>query len=153
MARAKAAEAEPVDFSAGDSLMVDLNDVEDASFELLPNALYPCVISECVFDFSQSAGNPMWSLVLEVTDGEYTGRKLYTHLVFAGKGMPYTKRQLARIAPELFDGPFNPEDDDVVATMPGKNVSAKVSKQKWEGEWRNNIRDLFAARDEGGFNV
>jgi len=152
MAKTKAA-AEAVDFSEGDSLMVDLNDVEDVTFEALPRGLYPCVISECEFSYSQASGNPMWTLVLEVTDGEYTGRKLYSHLVFHGKGLPITKRQLSRIAPDLFDGPFNPEDEDVIATMLGRNISAKTAPRKFEGEMRDNVRDLFAASEEGGFGV
>ncbi|KKM27260.1 hypothetical protein LCGC14_1576560 [marine sediment metagenome] len=146
--------AEPaVDFSEGDSLMVDLNDVEDVTFEALPRAIYPCVIAECEFNYSQASSNPMWTLVLEVSDGEYTGRKLYSHLVFAGKGLPITKRQLARIAPELFEGPFDPEDENVIASMLGKNIRAKVTQRKYEGEWTNNVRDLFPAGEEAGFGV
>jgi len=149
----KRAEAEVVDFSEGDSLMVDLNEVEDVSFEALPKGIYACVISECEFSYSQSAGNPMWTLVLEVSDGEFTGRKLYSHLVFRGAGMPITKRQLQRIAPELFDGAFNPEDEDVIASMLGRNINAKTAPRKYEGVMRDNVRDLFAASEEGGFGV
>ncbi len=151
MAKKQAAEA--VDFSQGDSLMVDLNQVEDVSFEALPRGIYPCVIAECEFSYSQSAGNPMWTLVMEVSDGEYTGRKLFSHLVFAGKGLPITKRQLSRIAPELFDAPFNPEDDDTIASMLGKNINVKTAPRKYDGEMRDNVRDLFPPSEDGGFGV
>ncbi len=153
----KAAEAVPeadvVDFSEGDSLMVDLNEVEDVTFEALPRAIYPCVISECEFTFSQAKGNPMWTLVLEVSEGEYTGRKLYSHLVFQGPGLPITKRQLSRIAPELFDGPFNPEDENIIQSILGRNIKAKVTQRKFEGQWTNNVRELYAAEEGGGFGV
>jgi len=139
-----------VDFSQGDSLMVDFNSVEDVSFEALPRGMYPCVISDCEFTYSQSSGNPMWTLQMELTDGEYAGRKLYSHMVFAGKGLPITKRQLTRIAPELLEGPFNPEDSEVIASMLGREVKAKVSVRKYEGEDRNNVQDLFP-NDGGGF--
>lgn len=148
MAKKEAAAA--VDFSEGDSLMVDFNSVEDVSFEALPRGMYPCVISDCEFTYSQSSGNPMWTTQLEVTDGDYAGRKLYTHMVFAGKGLPITKRQLTRIAPELLEGPFNPEDPEVIASMLGKEVKAKVSVRKYEGEDRNNVNDLFP-NEGGGF--
>ncbi len=155
MARNKAAEAEVesagVDFSAGDSLMVDFNAVEDVSFEVLPRAMYPCVVANCEFNYSQNAGNPMWSLELEVEDGEFAGRKLFTHLVFVGKGLPFTKRQLARIAPELLEGPFNPEDEQVIATMLGRRLRAKVNIRKFEGENRNNVGDLFPAEEADTF--
>lgn len=150
---AKKGAAEAVDFSEGDSLMVDLNDVEDVTFEALPRAIYPCVIADCEFLYSQSAGNPMWTLTMEVTDGDYAGRKLYSHLVFKGPGMPITKRQLSRIAPELFDGPFNPEDDDVIQKMIGRNINVKTQPKKFEGQMRDNVRDLFAASEEAGFGV
>ncbi len=150
---AKKAAAEAVDFSPGDSLMVDLNDVEDVSFEALPKGIYPCVIAECEFSYSQSKGNPMWTLVLEVSDGDYTGRKLFSHLVFAGPGMPITKRQLQRIAPELFDGAFNPEDEDIIQSMLGRAIQAKTAPKKYEGEMRDNVRDLFAASEDTGFGV
>ncbi len=150
---AKKQTAEAVDFSEGDSLMVDLNDVEDVTFEALPRGIYPCVIAECEFSYSQAKGNPMWTLVLEVSDGEFTGRKLYSHLVFKGAGLPITKRQLQRIAPELFDSAFNPEDEAVIASMLGRNINAKTAPRKYEGEMRDNVRDLFAASEDGGFGV
>lgn len=150
---AKKGAAEAVDFSEGDSLMVDLNEVEDVTFEALPRGIYPCVIAECEFSYSQSAGNPMWTLTMEVSEGDYAGRKLFSHLVFAGAGLPITKRQLARIAPALFDGAFNPEDDEVIATIVGLNISVKTQPRKYEGVMRDNVRDLFAASEEAGFGV
>ncbi len=150
---AKKAAAEAVDFSQGDSLMVDLNDVEDVTFEALPKGIYPCVIAECEFSYSQAAGNPMWTLVMEVSDGDYTGRKLFSHLVFAGAGLPITKRQLQRIAPELFEGAFNPEDEDIIQSMLGRAIQAKTAPRKYEGVMRDNVRDLFAASEDTGFGV
>ncbi len=149
MAKAKPADDAVVDFSQGDSLMVDFGSTEDlGEREVLPRAFYPCVIAECEFTYSNSKGTPMWTLTLEVRDGEYAGRKLYSHLVMAGKGLPFTKRTLARIAPELLEGAFNPEDADIISTMLGKDVRAKVTVGNYEGEKTNSVRDLYA--DEGG---
>ena len=58
--------SEAVDFSDGDSLVVDFGAVEDTAFEALPKGMYPCTIAECEFTYSQSSGNPMWTLQLEV---------------------------------------------------------------------------------------
>lgn len=150
---AKKGAADAVDFSEGDSIMVDLNAVEDVSFEALPKGIYPCVIAECDFSYSQASGNPMWTLVMEVTDGDYAGRKLFSHLVFAGAGLPITKRQLSRIAPELFDSAFDPEDDDVIQGMLGKNVMAKTAPRKYEGVMRDNVRDLFGPSEDSSFGA
>ena len=140
--------AAAVDFSEGDSMMVDFNDVEDVSFEALPVGMYSCIIADCEFVFSQSSGNPMWTLQLEVRDGEYANRKLYTHWVFKGAGLPITKRQLTRLAPDLIAGPFDPQDPDAIQQILGLEVKAKVVIRKYEGRDTNNVRDLFL--DEGG---
>ncbi len=136
---------EAVDFSEGDSLVIDMNDVEEVSFEALPRGVYPCTIAECEFTYSQSSGNPMWTLQLEVSEGEYAGRILYSHLVFKGAGLGFTKRQLNRIAPELMEKPFDVQDVEVISTMLGKQLKAKVTIRKYEGNDTNNVRDLLAA--------
>ncbi len=133
---------EAVDFSEGDDLVVDFNAVEDTSFEVLPKGMYNAVIAECEFTYSK-AGNPMWTLRLEVSDGEYAGRILFNHLVFAGAGLGITKQNLGRIAPELLENPFDPKDADVIASMLGKNIKAKVTVGKYDGEDTNNVRGLF----------
>ena len=69
-------------------------------------------------------------------------------MVFKGAGLPITKRQLGRIAPELLEGAFDPTDPDVIAVMLGKDVKAKVTIRDYEGRKVNNVRDIFA--DEGG---
>lgn len=137
-----------VDFSEGDSLMVDFNNVDDVSFEALPVGIYPVTIADCEFTYSQSSGNPMWTLKLEVSEGEYAGRILFSHMVFAGKGLPMTKKSLSRIAPTLLESAFNPEDPDIIANMLGLDLKAKVTVRKYEGRDTNNVRDLFP--NEGG---
>ena len=149
MAKAKAAPA--VDFSEGDSLMVDLNEVADVSFEALPRAMYPVIVAECEFSHSQSKGTAMWTLTLEVSDGEFAGRKLFSHMVWEGPGLPITKRQITRIRPDLLEGPFDPQDEDVIASMLGLDLRAKVTVRKYQGEDRNNVQDLFPGGDDDSF--
>jgi hypothetical protein len=141
--------SEAVDFSDGDSLVVDFNTVEDTSFEALPKGMYPCQIAECEFTYSQSSGNPMWTLQLEVSEGEFAGRKLFNHLVFAGKGLGITKQNLARIKPDLLESPFDPTDEEVIASMLGLAVKARVTVRKYEGEDRNNVQGLFPGDGDG----
>lgn len=135
---------EAVDFSEGDSLTVDFTQVEDTSFEALPKGMYDCIVAENEFTYSQASGNPMWTLKLEVAEGEYAGRTLFNHLVMAGKGLPITKQNLGRIAPELMAGPFDPQDIETVNSILGRQVKAKVTIRKYEGEDRNNVAGLYA---------
>ena len=144
---------EAVSFEEGASLVVDMSGVDEAQeFEAIPAGMYPCQIIENEFGYSQSKGTPMWTLVLEVSEGEYAGRRLWNHMVMAGKGMPFTKKDLAQIAPELLENPFSADDAEVVASMLGKDVIAKVKIQFREGEKQNNVRGLFAADEGDGFS-
>lgn len=143
-------ESTGVDFSEGESMLVDFSNVEDVSFEVLPAGMYECVIAECNFTHSQSSGNAMWTLVLEVEGGDHAGRKLYTHWVFEGKGLPMTKRLVKRIAPELLEAPFDPEDDEITSSMIGRQLKAKVAVGMYQGNKNNNVKDLFPNEGDGG---
>jgi hypothetical protein len=137
-------------FEGGDgSILIDLSNIEDTGFELLPKGTYPCTIESCEYGMSQNSGQPMWTLKLNVTEGPYEGRKLFTHLSFSPKALPVTKRSLAAIAPELLSGPFNPEV--VASDMEGKSVRAEVAIEKYQGENRNRVRTLKAAGSSDAF--
>lgn len=140
-----------VDFSEGEEVTtIDWNDVEDSSFEVMPKGMYPCLVSECEFTYSQRSGNPMWTVTLEVSEGEYAGRKLFTHLVFGGKALPITKETLQRIKPELLEmNPFDYTDEEAISNMLGTAVKAKVGIRKYEGQDRNNVDRLFPGGGDG----
>lgn len=141
---------EGASFSEGESVVVDFNDVEDSAFEALPKGMYNCRVDELTYDISQNSGNPMWTWILEVEDGDFAGRKLFFHTVFAGKGLPRTKKVLQRVAPKLLEGPLNPEEVANSGSMIDLRIRARVDIRKYEGEDRNNVRDLFPP-EEGGF--
>ncbi len=145
---------EVVDFSTDSGgLMVDLDQVEEVTYEAIPRGIYPCVIADCEFGMSQSSGNPMWTVVCEVSDGEYAGTKLWTYMVFAGKGLGITKRHLGRIIPELASSPFDPENLDIINQMLGLEINVKVGIRPYEGENRNTVLDLYAATGDDGFGL
>lgn len=142
--------ADNIDFSEDDDLvtegssMVDFSDTDDpAGFELMPRAMYPCVIEELEFTYSEKSGNPMWSWVLEVEEGEFAGRKLFYYTVFEGKGKPFTKKTLSRVAPELLEAPFDPQQVADDGTLLGRRVRARVGTKRYQGETRNDVKDLF----------
>jgi hypothetical protein len=146
-------DAEGVESEAGEeegSVVVDLSGVdEDAGFETRPRGTYPVEVIECEFKYSQNSGKPMWELVLDVEDGhEYEGSRFWFYVSFAEKALPRTKKTLAAIYPELLESPFDPEAVADEGTLVGLRCRAKVIKRRYEGEWRNSVRELLAPEGE-----
>lgn len=135
----------------GDGGLVDFNDTEDGDFELMPRAMYNCIVEELEYTRSEKSENAMWAWVLEVEDGEFAGRKLFFYTVFEGKGKPRTKKILSRVAPELLESPFDPQQIADDGILLGRRVRARVGTNRYEGEMRNNVKDLFEAEDSDGF--
>lgn len=134
--------------SAEGSLTVDLTDVEDGGFDVIPKGVYNTIVDDAEFKVSQAGGNPMISLTLEVEDGEYAGRKLFTHVVFSPKAMSMAKRTIKRLGLNtLLEGPFNPED--VVDDFIGARGRARVTVEKYEGEDTNRVKQILPAAEGG----
>ncbi len=148
---AKAAKKDAVvNFTEGDSLVVDFNEVEEITFEALPKGPYEVIVAENDFGFSQ-AGNPMWTLQLEVTEGEHAGRRLFNHLVFFGAGLGFTKTTLGRIAPQMLESPLDPSDEDSIQAMLGIECRAQVTVEKYKDGFTNNIKGLYALSSDSSF--
>lgn len=137
-----------LDVSEGSGELVDFSNVEDPSFEVMPKGNYPVVITECEFTYSQ-AGNQMWTMVLEVSEGEYEGRKLFFHVVFSEKALPFARRTLMQLAPDLLEAPFDPTQPELPDRFVNMMCIAQVGLQKYEGEQRNSVRQLLRAEGEG----
>lgn len=144
---------EGVEFDAegDDSLLIDLNDVEDSDFEPLPKGMYNVVLEDLEYKMSESAGNPMWTWTLEVEDGDFQGRKLFMHTVFQGKGLPITKRAIAQVFPHLMQGAFNPQEVAESGNLLGARMRARVGQQMYDGRKTNNVKGVFAAADPSDF--
>lgn len=130
-----------------DSFIINMEEVENTSFELIPKGMYNCIIEDCEFTTSESSGQYMWKTKLMITDGDYEGKKLIWFGSFSEKALSMTKGNIARFAPELLSASFNPkkiaDDGDLV----GVSVRAKVVINKYQGENRSQIKDLYAGED------
>lgn len=143
MTKEEKEENEGVGFEGGDDVpSIDLSSVEDDNFDIIPKGLYNIIIDEATYGLSNASQNPMISLTLVVEDGDYQGRKLFTHVVFSAKTMSMAKRTIKRLGlEELLQGPFNPEAS--AELFVGKRAKAKVGIQKYEGEDRNQVKGLL----------
>ena len=150
MAKRAAAQSPGVQVGPGSVSAIDLSSVEGPSFEVMPRGNYQCVVTECDFDFSSTKGEPMWKMRLEVMEGEFEGRRLFSNMMWAGNGLTFTKRDLEAIRPDLAGAAIQPDDDVLLDSMVGLRVTAKVATQRYEGETRNNVRQLLAPVEGDG---
>ena len=135
--------------NSDEGLIVDLSGVdENGDFPVMPRGVYPTTVESCTYEISQSGGNPMWSLILEVNEGEYQGQKLFTHIVFSEKALPRAKKAIMILKSELLDGPFNPEEQ--AEELVGIDCAARVDIKKYEGKDRNNVKAILPASAAGG---
>lgn len=133
-------------------MKVNLSGVEEqGGFEAMPRGNYPVVVDNVEFGHSQSSGNPMWTWTLEVSEGEYQGRKLFYHTVFTDKAIGRVKKALRAVgAVNLLEDDFDPEEVADNGDLAGLSCLAKVAVSTYEGEKRNNVKDLLPIAGGGG---
>jgi len=147
----------PAEHAAGEegggAFVVDFSGVPDqADLPVVPRGIYDATIDELTFGHSQSSGNPMWTFIFELSEsaGEYAGRKMYFHAPFVENMMPRVKKVLSRIAPELLNGPLEPEKIADEGTLLGRPARIRLDIKKYEGRNRNNVRDVLAPNTDAG---
>jgi hypothetical protein len=147
---ADANDAAMFDGDAEEGFTVDLSDTDEnaSGFVAIPRGMYPAIIDDCTYGLSQRSGNPMWTIVWEIESGEFAGRKLFFHLPFTPNMKPRVKKFLARVAPELANVPFNPKSVAEEGLLIGKRGKLRVDVRKYEGENRNNVRDVLPPEAE-----
>jgi hypothetical protein len=132
-----------------DSVMVDLTDVQEMSFEAIPKGTYPVILDQLEYQLSKSSGQPMWNARFTVTSGEYQNRKLFTFISFSPKALPGTKKVLRILKPELLEGAFDPKAVAESGEMIGIECRVRVGIQEYEGTDRNRITDYMSPAKEG----
>lgn len=132
-----------------DGFELDLNDVDEnaGGFTAIPRGNYQAIVDDVIYGNSQRSGNPMWTWTFEVCEGEYTGRKLFFHSPFTPNMISRVKRVLTRVAPELANTKFNPKEVAESGALLGKRATLRVDVRKYEGENRNNVKDVLPPQD------
>ena len=148
-----------VETEGGDGLVIDLSETtEGAGFEAVPVGVYDVFVESLEFGASQRSGNKMWTWTFQVEgDGEFRNRKFFYHTTFNEGGLPRLKRCLARIQgidgslEHLLTSRFNPQKVADEGILLGARCRIRVGKRKYEGEWRNDVKDVLppAAHAEG----
>jgi len=137
---------------SGDSLLLDMESVEEQSFETIPKGTYAVIVEETEFRMSATSGKPMWNLTLVITDGEFKGRKVWHIMSFSEGAMPTTKAQLLKFAPEVISARFDPKKIAESGVLNGKKFRVKTKIEAYQGEDRTKIAQVLPAADSDGFD-
>lgn len=145
------AEGQGTDFEQGEGEAIDMSGVaESGGFEVLPKGVYPFVVSSAEYKLSQ-AGNRMFSLQLEVEDGDYAGRKLFTNITFSQKALGMAKLTLKALGASYYDATDFVPSQETANELVGLRGRAQVAIEKYEGEDTNRVKNIKPALD--GENV
>ena len=119
---------------------------QNGDFETLPIGEYNCFVYELEGKIS-SNDNPMISITLKVTDGEYENRRLWTNATLTPKAWFKVEEFFDAVnydmdnLPELAETPqeiVSAVQDDVLGTK----VNAVVDHRTWNGKEQENVKKL-----------
>jgi len=119
-------------------LTIDLSNVED--FSAIPEGVYSAYVVDVEVGTS-SAGNTMATLTLNISEGEYENRKLFTHMVFTERSMWRVKQILEAILGREIEktNEFELDTEELI----GKKVKIRVSQREYQGVMRNNVDAVY----------
>lgn len=127
----------------------DVEEQEGGDLEVLPRGKYACTIDESEFALSKENQNPMINLRMEVTDGEYEGRKLWYRIVLTKKTVGMVKHSLRVLGVKFPTKEMSwkaagkwleklADSGDLI----GQELTATVKIRTYEGEKRNEVRSI-----------
>ena len=110
--------------------------VSDGDFDLMPEGDYPIKITESSIGQSKSSSNDTWKLVMEVTAGEYQGRKLWFYVSMSEKAKGIRRGTMTALG-------FDPEmENDLTDDVINKTAKAEVFHETYEGKTREKVKRL-----------
>jgi hypothetical protein len=127
-------------------ISINLDDVEGASFDLIPKGRYSANVDSVAMVDSKK-GDKMLYWKLTISDGEHTGRKLFFRCMLEGEGLRFTKPILESFG---FTGALEFESDEssgllLQPDLVGQAVTVTIVHEMYEGEPRHNVRTLESA--------
>lgn len=137
----------------GNAALIDLGDTDENSGEFapIPRGKYSAIVEELEYKIS-SAGNPMWAWKFEITDGEFVGRFVWNHTVFNAKSAPRLKKSLLAMGrTDLIQTPFDPQDEDIMQSLVGAEVTLelKITPAKGEYDASNAVKNVLLLQSGG----
>lgn len=144
-------EDEGEEWDGGTLNLEDDVDESDADWSPLAAGTYPGLLDDFEYGKSQAKGNPMitWIFVTNTDEKETDNRKLYYHTVLnSSRGLAQVKKLINRLGPDKVDmKQFDPNTSP--EALVGSPCRLKVRVRKYQGEMRNDLRDILVAKHEG----
>jgi hypothetical protein len=129
----------------------NLDDIEDAGFDLLPDGDYPVVVVSAEAKPHKDGHGKRVNLKLQVTDGQYRGRVLFDGLSVVHRSEKAQQIALQKVKALLKSAKAT---DTRLSTFPGLECLAAVKTSKQEGyEARNEVKGYkpFPAKAKPSF--
>lgn len=127
-----------------ENLSFNMDEVQAPAREALPKGQYNCVIAQLTYARSASANKPMWTAQLEVEDGTYAGKKIFTILSFSEKAIGITKQAIATFAPNVLTSDFNPKKIADSGDLLGTKCRVATKIEKYEDQDQTRVSRWMA---------
>lgn len=109
-------------------LTMNMDEIEVAKFEPVDEGDYNVTVESV--DLRDGPNGKYWNLQLNITDeGKFKGWKLWYMMSFAQKALPFTKRTLVAVAPDVAQGVLNL--DEGRQQLVGRALIARVKIEDW----------------------
>lgn len=135
------------------NLTLDLDNVSEkqGTFEALPKGTYDAVVDDVEFGDS-SKGSPMLTWKFRVDHEEYGKRTFFFYTVLDQEfGKAALKRTILALDLDVNMANFDPAEFADEGEAIGLPCQVKLGIQKYEGEKRNNVKEVLAAAEDDGF--
>lgn len=151
--KAKPSRNDDDDDEDGDTInWADVDEQEGGDLEVIPRGKYATTVDESEFSLSKEGQNPMITLRLEITDGDYSGRKLWYRVVLTKKTLGMVKHSLRVLGVKMPSKEMSwngakrwfeklADSGDLI----GQECAATVKIRTYEGEKRNEVRSIHSA--------
>lgn len=137
-----------------ENLVLDLEGTSDElpKFEPIPPGVYDAIVENVEFGPSQNSGNPMLTWQFRITQSPYENRTLFFWTVLNKEfGIRMLKRILTRIAPDISLSNFSPKAFAESGAVLGLPCRLKITTRTYQGERRNNIKDILPPQSADSF--
>jgi len=124
-------------------LNINFSDVP--SMEPLPAGRYPIVVASVQMLQSASSSNMRLSWALDVTEGEFSERRLFMNTSLAPKSLWFLRSLLEKFGMFQDSLDFKAEDDGTLIEpeFVGRVALAVVDQEEYQGVQRNRVTDLL----------